>query len=156
MIMDWWKPYKNTSDYRAPTFVQFWLLEHPCSFSWVWLPWKIGWASPETTPFKTKMPWTVASPLRFLGTPILRTQPPPLFPVELLPDATWCGHHVTLLVLVRCSSLRPIKKISIIRFILANTRSSSTVLTLRQLMSYIYGAPILDVSRSHTTTQHSR
>jgi len=29
-------------------------------------------------------------------------------------------------------------------------------LTLRELMSYIYGAPILDVSRSHTTTQHSR
>ena len=31
-----------------------------------------------------------------------------------------------------------------------------TVLTLRRLMSYIYGASILDVSRSHTTTQHSR
>ena len=29
-------------------------------------------------------------------------------------------------------------------------------LTFRQLMSYIYGAPILDVSRSHTTTQRSR
>jgi len=29
-------------------------------------------------------------------------------------------------------------------------------LTLRRLMSYIYGAPILDVPRSHTTTQHSR
>ena len=29
-------------------------------------------------------------------------------------------------------------------------------LTLRWLISYIYGAPILDVSRSHTTTQHSR
>ena len=29
-------------------------------------------------------------------------------------------------------------------------------LTLRLLMSYIYGAPILDVSRSHTTKQHSR
>ena len=29
-------------------------------------------------------------------------------------------------------------------------------LTLRRLMPYIYGAPILDVSRSHTTTQHSR
>ena len=29
-------------------------------------------------------------------------------------------------------------------------------LTLRRLMSYIYGEPILDVSRSHTTTQHSR
>ena len=29
-------------------------------------------------------------------------------------------------------------------------------LTLRRLMSYIYGGPILDVSRSHTTTHHSR
>ena len=29
-------------------------------------------------------------------------------------------------------------------------------LTLRRQMSYIYGAPILDVSRSHTTTHHSR
>ena len=29
-------------------------------------------------------------------------------------------------------------------------------LTFRRIMSYIYGAPILDVSRSHTTTQHSR
>ena len=29
-------------------------------------------------------------------------------------------------------------------------------LTLRRLMSYIYGGPILDVSRSHTTTQQSR
>ena len=34
--------------------------------------------------------------------------------------------------------------------------SGQDVLTLRRLMSYIYGAPILDVSRSHTTTQHSR
>ena len=31
-----------------------------------------------------------------------------------------------------------------------------TSLTLRRLMSCIYEAPILDVSRSHTTTQHSR
>ena len=29
-------------------------------------------------------------------------------------------------------------------------------LTFRLLMSYIYGAPIHDVSRSHTTTHHSR
>jgi len=36
-----------------------------------------------------------------------------------------------------------------------NNNNIST-LTLRRLMSYIYGAPILDVSRSHTTTQHSR
>jgi len=33
---------------------------------------------------------------------------------------------------------------------------SNVALTLRRLMSYIYGTPILDVSRSHTTTQHSR
>ena len=32
----------------------------------------------------------------------------------------------------------------------------SISLTLRRLMSYLYGAPILDVSRSHTTTHHSR
>jgi len=30
------------------------------------------------------------------------------------------------------------------------------LLNFRLLMSYMYGAPILDVSRSHTTTQHSR
>jgi len=30
------------------------------------------------------------------------------------------------------------------------------LLIFRLLMSCIYGAPILDVSRSHTTTQHSR
>jgi hypothetical protein len=29
-------------------------------------------------------------------------------------------------------------------------------LTFRLLMSYIYGAPILDVYRSYTTTHHSR
>ena len=29
-------------------------------------------------------------------------------------------------------------------------------LTIRLQTSYIYGAPILDVSRSHTTTHHSR
>jgi hypothetical protein len=30
------------------------------------------------------------------------------------------------------------------------------ILTLRVLISYIYGVHILDVSRSHTTTHHSR
>ena len=30
------------------------------------------------------------------------------------------------------------------------------LLTFRRLMSYIYGTPILGVSRSHTMTQHSR
>jgi len=36
------------------------------------------------------------------------------------------------------------------------SRISVKLLTFMLLMSYIYGAPILDVSRSHTTTQHSR
>jgi len=36
------------------------------------------------------------------------------------------------------------------------SRTRVKSLTFRRLMSYIYGAPILDVSRSHTTTQHSR
>ena len=35
------------------------------------------------------------------------------------------------------------------------SRIKVKLLTFRLLMSYIYGAPILDVSRSHTT-QHSR
>ena len=36
------------------------------------------------------------------------------------------------------------------------TKKKMVHLTLRVLMSYIYGAPILDVSRSHTTAHHSR
>jgi len=36
------------------------------------------------------------------------------------------------------------------------SRIRAKSLTLRLLMSYIYGAPIFDVSRSHTTTHHSR
>jgi len=41
-------------------------------------------------------------------------------------------------------------------FVMYVDESEGIVLTLRWLMSYIYGAPILDVSRSHTMTQHSR
>jgi len=37
-----------------------------------------------------------------------------------------------------------------------NKKTKGSTLTPKLLMSYIYGAPILDVSRSHTTTQHSR
>ena len=36
------------------------------------------------------------------------------------------------------------------------SRITVKILTFKLLMSYIYGAPILDVSSSHTTTQHSR
>ena len=40
--------------------------------------------------------------------------------------------------------------------VLWTVHRTAAFLTLRWLMSYIYGAPILDVSRSHTMTQHSR
>ena len=36
------------------------------------------------------------------------------------------------------------------------SRIGVKLLTFRLLISYVYGAPILDVSRSHATTQHSR
>ena len=42
------------------------------------------------------------------------------------------------------------------RHFLHVSRIRVKLLTFRRLTSYIYGAPILDVSRSHTTTQHSR
>src|SRR5215475_4538260 len=42
------------------------------------------------------------------------------------------------------------------RHFLHVSRIRVKLLTFRRLMSYIYGAPILDISRSHTTTQHSR
>ena len=41
-------------------------------------------------------------------------------------------------------------------FSLQSSVKEEKTLTLRSLTLYIYGAPILDVSRSHTTTQHSR
>ena len=49
---------------------------------------------------------------------------------------------------------KPTYEVGVVLLAVAHSRTSK--LTLRLLMSYIYGAPILDVSRSHTTTQHSR
>ena len=49
-----------------------------------------------------------------------------------------------------------IKDLHVMPSSLWKLRQKERYLTLRRLMSYIYGAPILDVSRSHTTTQHSR
>jgi hypothetical protein len=41
-------------------------------------------------------------------------------------------------------------------FVRISNRYHLFSLTLRVLMSYIYGVHILDVSRSHTTTHNSR
>jgi len=69
-------------------------------------------------------------------------------------------------VLHHCYMFNPLKpKLNSICYLLALlgvhhflhvSRIRVKLLTFRLLMSYIYGAPILDVSRSHTMTQHSR
>jgi hypothetical protein len=65
-----------------------------------------------------------------------------------------CILLVAFIIISRCTDSRTstFSKLNILvfKYYLIHT------LTLRWLMSYIYGAPILDVSRSHTTTQHSR
>jgi len=67
------------------------------------------------------------------------------------------------IILVRFNPLKP--ELNPICYLLALlgahhflhvSRIRVKLLTFRRLMLYIYGAPILDVSRSHTTTQHSR
>ena len=78
-------------------------------------------------------------------------------------------HHITYLIHCRevtHSHFNPLKpELNPICYLLALlgahhflqvSRIRVKLLTLRRLMSRIYGAPILDVSRSHTTTQHSR
>ena len=65
--------------------------------------------------------------------------------------------HVTLLtniIFVYC--IHKLQNLSLDHVV--EERELDQLLTLRLLMLYIYiyGAPILDVSRSHTTTQHSR
>jgi len=79
----------------------------------------------------------------------------------------FCWHSLQMLDLccsqnVRHQFLHPYRTIGrCMDFFLSRRRSRTVngfhfILTLRWLISYIYGAPILDVSRSHTTTQHSR
>jgi len=72
-----------------------------------------------------------------------------------------CGagsRHVTAFVWVADSTVMRNWKWLVMNGCECRNLNSAAVgfLTLRRLMSYIYGAPILDVSRSHTTTQHSR
>jgi len=79
---------------------------------------------------------------------------------------TWlqiCKHCISTCLLCSINPLNP--KLNPICYLLALlgahhflhvSRIRVKLLTLRRLMSYIYGAPILDVSRSHTTMQHSR
>ena len=76
----------------------------------------------------------------------------PLFVSSLL--FTYQAYLVDMALQISTTRIGWQRRIHVIQSILDTTNSSE--LTIRLLMSYIYGAPILDVSRSHTTTQHSR
>ena len=83
-----------------------------------------------------------------------------LIGLVLSPDLTW------LIYLLAARPINPLKpELNSICYLLTLlgarhflhvSRIRVKLLTFRLLMSYIYGAPILDVSRSHTTTQHTR
>ena len=106
------------------------------------------------------MPGSVAS-----GTPCIlfvtvRPVPDAVITIICAPDDVWSYHpkHVK-----QFNPLNP--ELNPICYLLALlgahhflhvSRIRVKLLTCMLLMSYIYGAPILDVSRSHTTTQHSR
>ena len=89
-------------------------------------------------------------------------------------NSVWVGHNSFSFPLISFSCLPPCRSCVHNEFLYISICQGSWLcslpalrreaffysLTLRRLMSYIYiyiyGAPILDVSRSHTTTQHSR
>ena len=68
------------------------------------------------------------------------------------------SHFIVKVTEVRMSSIMKLVSVNSIKTDDPPPQCSLFVfrLTLGRLMSYIYGAPILDVSRSHTTMQHSR
>jgi len=76
------------------------------------------------------------------------------------------SHHSRRILLLKLKYINPLKpELNPICYLLTLlgahhflhvSRIRVILLTFRLLMSYTYGAPILDVSRSHTTTQHSR
>ena len=79
---------------------------------------------------------------------------------------TWTSEKNYLVLLYMCSLFNPLNpELNPLCYLLALlgahhflhvNRIRVKLLTFRLLMSYLYRAPILDVSRSHTTTQHSR
>jgi len=77
-------------------------------------------------------------------------------------STAWCKYVVLVVMIMIINPLNPeLNPICYLLALLAHhflhiSRIRVKSLTLRLLMSYTHGAPILDVSRSHTTTQHSR
>ena len=89
-------------------------------------------------------------------------------PIDPSPATQFRTFRVIVIYFPKCpsastaASYAPNVAFNYICYIIAKSVSTAVelvliwILTLRLLMSYVYGAPILDVSRSHTTTQHSR
>jgi len=73
-----------------------------------------------------------------------------------LPRFTFCDFSVYTVRSVSIFCYQTFSPNSLCSFVLVRLFYFILCLILRWLMSYIYGAPILDVSRSHTTTQYSR
>ena len=77
--------------------------------------------------------------------------------IEQVTDFKYLGYRISEYKSDLENKLQTFNKINgAIRRHFGKQMNKETKLTLGLLMSYIYGAPILDVSRSHKTTHHSR
>ena len=76
--------------------------------------------------------------------------------IDLALDRERCLALVNAVVKLRVPKIRGISRLAENPLASQEGLCSMHRLTLRLLMSYIYGAPIRDVSRSHTTTHYSR
>jgi len=98
--------------------------------------------------FKLSLSFTFPKPCTYPSSPhkcyMTRRSHSPLFPHPINPSKPELNPICYLLALLGAHHFLHVGRIRV------------KLLTFRRLMSYIYGAPILDVSRSHTTTQHSR
>ena len=77
-------------------------------------------------------------------------------PVCISLNNIWCGSQLINPLNPKLNPICYLLALLGAHYFLHVSRIRVKSLTFRLLMSYIYGAPILDVSRSHTTTQHSR
>jgi len=81
---------------------------------------------------------------------------PPLSPIRATRPAHLILHVTWMIKTTQLQNYVPSKNLFQAHINCKYPAYTWIILTLRWLMSYIYGAPILDVSRSHTTTHHSR
>jgi len=128
------------------------------------ISWTVVWANQKWGLKTSQSSLTIhhllkMEPIQCSETSAFNTQTPGKYPEDNL---SLLQHSESLKTRIVCvwnfilEFLLPVFKYTSIRWNILPIRMEFNPLTLRLLMSYIYGAPILDVSRSHTTTQHSR